>query len=95
MPSPTKRAPAGRHISREVSPRWGSNRIIALRFYKYFAPLGLKCTNAKCPYFKLKKPKKKRVRWGAFCPPADFDFYGKKASIYRHFTRQFIDILCS
>jgi hypothetical protein len=24
-----------------VSPRWGSIRIIALRFYKYFAPLGL------------------------------------------------------
>jgi hypothetical protein len=24
-----------------VSPRWGLNEIIALRFYKYFAPLGL------------------------------------------------------
>jgi hypothetical protein len=42
MPSVAKRAPAGRHISCEVSPRWGSNRIIALRFYKYVAPLGLK-----------------------------------------------------
>jgi hypothetical protein len=25
-----------------VSPRWGSMGIVALRFYKYFAPLGLK-----------------------------------------------------
>jgi hypothetical protein len=24
-----------------VSPRWGSMRIVALRFYKYVAPLGL------------------------------------------------------
>jgi hypothetical protein len=29
------------HI-RRVSPRWGSMRIVALRFYKYFALLGLK-----------------------------------------------------
>jgi hypothetical protein len=93
MPSPTKRAPAGRHISREVSPRWGSNRIIALRFYKYFAPLGLKSTNAKCPYFKLKKSKKNAYVGGHFAPPANFDFYGKKKQylsafytlIYRYF----------
>jgi hypothetical protein len=44
MPSPAKRAPAGRHTSRELSPRWGSMWIVALRFYKYVAPLGLKYT---------------------------------------------------
>jgi hypothetical protein len=54
-----------------VSPRWGSNRIIALRFYKYFAPLGLKCTNAKCPYFKLKSQKKTRTL-GGILPPCGF-----------------------
>jgi hypothetical protein len=42
--------------------------IVALRFYKYFAPLGLKSTNAKCPYFKLKKPKKNVPVGGQFAP---------------------------
>jgi hypothetical protein len=35
-------SPRGAAHIRRVSPRWGSIEIIALRFYKYFAPLGLK-----------------------------------------------------
>jgi hypothetical protein len=35
-------SPSGAAHIRRVSPRWGSMGIVALRFYKYFAPLELK-----------------------------------------------------
>jgi hypothetical protein len=38
--------------------------IIALRCYKYVAPLGLKYANGKRPRFELKNTRKKHIRWG-------------------------------
>jgi hypothetical protein len=49
----------------------------------------------KCQYFKLKSLEKSAYVRGQL-PPADFDFQGKKGSIYRHFTlkKLYTNLMC-
>ena len=56
----------------------GLNADYALRFYKYFAPLGLKYPNIKSPSFELQSSPKILIRWGSF-PRIFFFIYDKRA----------------